>query len=313
MLAGTCLLTIKCNYRCPYCDQATDAVYHNLNDVEYTSWKRFFHQLPPSFLAFSGGEPLLYPGVFELLEGKPKRHLYYLTTNLSQPIKRLLDVADPKQLILLAASLHPSSPTFSLKAFLSQVRLVKEHHIPVYVNFVAYPQQMDLIPFLKKAVTTVGAIFNVDPFISTKYKYTEQEERKVQEYVKQKRKLNYALEETGQEKMCSAGQDYFFAVPSGAVYRCMGGFYTNREAFYLFNIKDTPSFLPHKTTCYAVCRAVCDQNMVTITNKSGEMLSKPNRHEKLVLQIGRSFMKSATVRKLWNTTPLYRLMELTRK
>jgi len=308
-LSGTCNLTFKCNYSCPYCDQARDKIWLQYPDLPKESWIRFFGRLPPSLLHLTGGEPFLYNGFYDILSTMPKRHLFYIATNLSQPLDRFLSVVDPDRLLLVAASLHPSQRSFSLKAYLEKIRTLQEHGIAVYVNYVAYPHQIWMIPFLKKSVESVGAIFNVDPFISKTYAYTPQEELEVRKFLIQRRKMNFAWSEEGRLRYCSAGMDYFYVTPNGETYRCLSGFYHhNRQHFYIFNITEEPHFNTHSKPCSNACVATCDQNMVTLTDETGKILAKPLYSNEFLLRITQKLVRHGTLRKIWNNLPSKRVI-----
>jgi hypothetical protein len=198
--------------------------------------------------------------------------------------------------------LHPSHRSFSLKTYLEKVQTLQAAGIPVYVNYVAYPEQIWMIPFLKKSVESVGAMFNVDPFISKTYRYSAEEELKVKKFLTQRRKTNFAWNEEGKLKYCSAGMDYFYVVPNGQVYRCLSGFYHHDpKRFYLFNITETPHFNIQPKPCSNACVATCDQNMVTLTDKTGRILAKPMYSNDLLLTITQKLLRHATTRRMWNS------------
>jgi MoaA/NifB/PqqE/SkfB family radical SAM enzyme len=300
-LSATCILTYQCNYSCPYCDQAIDRIYTEYPHVDGSLWLKLFQQMPPSLLHLTGGEPFVYPDFYYILSNLPKKHLFFLATNLSLPLSRFIDVVDPKQIYLVSASLHPSARNFSFRQYLEQITTLQQHGIPVYVNYVAYPEQLDLIPKLKKAIEGCGAIFNVDPFISKTYHYTDEEEKKVEPYVTQKRKMTFAWEEEGKLKYCSAGQDYFYASPTGEVFRCLSGFYYHdSRSFFLFDMKDNVKLSNCSQPCSCACVATCDQNMVTIADEEGKIISKPLYSSETLLQISRVMLKHRSMRKLWN-------------
>jgi MoaA/NifB/PqqE/SkfB family radical SAM enzyme len=301
-LSGTCNLTFRCNYTCPYCDQARDKIWLQYPDLPADAWIKFFSRLPPSLLHLTGGEPFLHRGFCDILSAMPKRHLFYIATNLSQPLDHFLSVVDRDRLLLVAASLHPSHRSFSLKTYLEKVQTLQAAGIPVYVNYVAYPEQIWMIPFLKKSVELVGAMFNVDPFISKTYRYSAEEELKVKKFLTQRRKTNFAWNEEGKLKYCSAGMDYFYVVPNGQVYRCLSGFYHHDpKRFYLFNITETPHFNIQPKPCSNACVATCDQNMVTLTDKTGRILAKPMYSNDLLLTITQKLLRHATTRRMWNS------------
>ncbi len=313
-LAMTCLLTLRCNFKCPYCDQAREKPYLDYPDISGTHWKKLFSAVPNALIHLSGGEPFLHPDFLEIIENMPKRHLVYIATNLSMPLRNFLNVARVEQIFFLAASLHPSAQNFSLKVFLRNLDLLQQHGIPAYVNYVAYPEQIPLIPQMKKAVEEHGAIFNVDPFMSKTYVYTEHEKQLVEGFLTQERKVGWPWYEEGQQKYCTAGKEYFFVAPNGEAYRCSAGFFHHgKKRFYLGNIKSNFKLNEKAEPCYNSCPSTCDQSAVTVFNKDGEVVSKPLYSSELLLQAANKLNRYAAFRYVWNKLPQKRILSFVRQ
>ncbi len=82
-------LTDACNFRCPYCrpeEITPDHVTNLLTPIEWMKILEAFHLLGVKALRLTGGEPLLYPGIEELL-GRVKQSQWFsdisMTTNAS--------------------------------------------------------------------------------------------------------------------------------------------------------------------------------------------------------------------------------------
>lgn len=312
-LAITCILTFKCNYKCPYCDQAREKPYLHFPDTSGSYWKKLFNTAPKALIHLSGGEPFLYPDFLDIIKNMPKRHLFYIATNLSMPLKEFLDVARVEQIFFLAASLHPSASDFSLKDFLRKLDLLQQHGIPTYVNYVAYPKQIHLIPKLKKAVEEHSAIFNVDPFLSKTYVYTEREKQVVEAFLTQERKVGWPWYEESREKYCSAGNDYFFVIPNGEAYRCSAGFFHhNKSRFYLGNITSEFKLNKGLECCYDSCPSTCDQSVVTVLSKEGNLISKPLYSSELLLLAANNLNRYTIFRRIWNKLPQKRILSFVR-
>lgn len=308
---ATCLLTLRCNYSCPYCDQARERPWLQYHEIESEYWIEFFKSLPPSLLHLSGGEPFLYSGFYDILNEMPKMHMFYLATNLSMSLNKFVDIVDPKRVWVIAASLHPSSSNFSLKEYIDKIKYLRQFGYNVFVNYVAYPKQIHLIPIFKQLIESAGAFFNVDPFISKTYNYTQEEENEVKKYLTQRRKIGFRWEEEGTIKYCSAGKDYIFVAPNGEVFRCLSGFFHhNKNKFRIGNIKETVQLNSDYQVCFNACPATCDQNVVTVLDSNMDTLSKPLYINEILLAIGMKLIKQKKLVHIWQKLPQKKLMGL---
>jgi len=311
---ATCFLTFHCNYQCPYCQYNQEKIWLKNPDIDGEWWIRFFKSLPASLIHFTGGEPFCYRDFFSIMEELPFRHIFWVISNLSPPIdtlKRFIDKVHQEQLLVFCASLHPLQKQFNLREFKDKIRFLLSHGIPVLVNYVAYPPQLHLVPKLRDHITNVGAIFNVEPFISADYSYSEQEQEVVKQLVVQQRKMNYCWEERGMEKWCSAGMDYVTVVSTGDIYRCQSGFARhNKEEFKLGNIVSGFSLNSIPLSCFEPCPSTCDQHMVTITDGEGNVIHNTLYRSELELLLVKSLSRHRTIRKLWEMIPQRQIFKM---
>lgn len=295
-----CYTTFQCNYRCPYCEISLKELWRFFRFIEGHYWLDFFKKIPPSLLSFTGGEPFLYPDFLFLMEELPKRHLVLITSNLSMPIEQFLDVAPVEQIIAFMGSLHPLQKNFSMRKFLTRIKMLQEYGILVWVNYVAYPAQIEIIPKIKHLIEGEGIFFNVDPFISKTYNYTEEEKGQVSKFVMQKRKVGYSWEEEGFRKLCSAGRDYICTIPTGDAYRCNSGFFLHdRALFHIGNIKQSLKLNSRPKECFNSCPAACDLSYVTTYDSSGKILSNhPFFWNEIIIQILQKFRHNSLFKEL---------------
>lgn len=108
-------ITEKCNYRCEYCVQGKgqdDFNYktgHASNEVIEAFFELITALKEPYDIKFIGGEPLIYPRLFETIEKIVQSpHKISFTTNFSSSLdylKKLVDISGEK-LVNITASLH---------------------------------------------------------------------------------------------------------------------------------------------------------------------------------------------------------------
>jgi hypothetical protein len=75
-------LTLRCNLRCWYCSNGVDiADYEELNA---TQWVERIRRLPGDEVVFTGGEPTLHAGLYEIVAGCRKLVVVY--SNFARPL-----------------------------------------------------------------------------------------------------------------------------------------------------------------------------------------------------------------------------------
>ncbi|MDD5021645.1 MAG: 4Fe-4S cluster-binding domain-containing protein [Endomicrobiaceae bacterium] len=132
----------KCNFQCPYCLRRT-----NTNALEFQPlntiikvWDNLFHKLQDTEteieLNISGGEPTLYPNIFEILKCFTKDVLkIHVYTNFSFNAYDFLNLKLSSEKIFFHATFHPAY--MSLDNFINNLILLKEYVKDIPVTFVA--------------------------------------------------------------------------------------------------------------------------------------------------------------------------------
>ncbi len=105
------IVTLKCNYKCPYCYQQNKSKKHCSNETV----DAVFNYLPTLkeawLVKLIGGEPMIHPRFFEICEHiVDNGHNMCMTTNLSMPLEKLGKMVEicKNQLEYITASLHIS-------------------------------------------------------------------------------------------------------------------------------------------------------------------------------------------------------------
>jgi len=316
----TNLLTFRCNLNCPYCDVSgglapKDGFYiKNWPEMDGKYWVEMLQKMPPSIFHMTGGEPFLHKDFYYILENFPKKHLFFIASNLTMPIEKFLEVSPLEQLLSFSASLHPSDPNFSLREFVRKLDRLLDEGVNAYVNYVASPPQLKFLHKLREVLENHNVVFNVDPFVSETYEYTPEEKRFVSQYVTRQREMGYNWNDEGVFKYCSAGQNYFLMLPNGDVYRCHSGFFHHeRSRFYLGNFrKGTFKQNKNPEPCRSACVSTCDKDSVFIWNIDGEIRSSPIYSSDIFLKIFHLLSNRKTLRKLWFKLPQKTLLSMWR-
>ena len=208
----------SCNFRCPYCTIYKMDDSNRMKDPD--RWIDALNKLSPEIIDITGGEPFLNPDLPKIINGLNAK--IGLTTNLSVPILKFVTEVNPSKVISMTISYHPSQSQLTKDLFISRATLLRSRGFNINVNFVAYPEQLGLIPQLEQLFRANGIRFHVDPFAedeNNKFQYSEVEKEFLKMFIGQDREFRI----TDQKKnvCCSGGRDYLQVDPSGDAYRCM--------------------------------------------------------------------------------------------
>lgn len=162
-------LVYTCNYRCTYCNYTAngwDKHYHmnaypglaRLTEV----WRRLHTLYGSCHIELSGGECSSYPGFYELMGMLTRWHTITMDTNLSFDAERFASSLDVRR-IRMSASFHPQYATF--EAFLARCLALRDKGIDqIFVNYVAYPDQLARMGEYKREFKRHGISCFVQPF-----------------------------------------------------------------------------------------------------------------------------------------------------
>lgn len=181
--------TWACQFHCPYCSVHAQGLERDKRTLSVARWGWFIRQAPPaSTFEISGGEPLLYPAIIDLLRIiVDAGHLWGMTTNAAHArrIEELI-VLRISGCLALNVSIHPESPPdLGERA----TRLAKAGYA-VHINRVMHPASPP---------APTGLPLNNIPY--------------------QPWAEGMALD--GIRRVCTAGVDHLCCDPAGNVYRCL--------------------------------------------------------------------------------------------
>ena len=191
-------------------------------DIKATwqEWVDSFNRLKPGIIDITGGEPFLNKNLIDIVNGLEAR--VAITTNLSQPILEFAQKVSPEKVFSMTLSYHPTQASITQEAFVGKVLLLANRGFNVTINFVAYPEQIYLIPAVKGLFEGMGIRFHVDPYAEDnqlRFKYSERENRFLSQFVTTDRA--FRVNDVARLVTCSGGRDYIQVDPDGFAYRCM--------------------------------------------------------------------------------------------
>ena len=221
-------LTMACNYKCEYCWEVQYQLQgrfkaHPIPPAE--KWAEAFNRIRPGILDITGGEPFLMPRFVWFLEQLDPAIRIAITSNISRDFEEYVNSPAIKKVFSMTCSYHPSQSENkdgqSLEVFTQKVLRLRGAGIQhLTVNFVAYPEQMHLIPELKRHFEGLSIRFHVDPFAMNvpKNPYTPEQEAFLKPFVGADR---LADAKQGDNVMCDGGQQHLSIQPDGQAYRCI--------------------------------------------------------------------------------------------
>ncbi|MDP8259971.1 MAG: radical SAM protein [Candidatus Gygaella obscura] len=229
-------LHYACNYRCSYCNfnGSWDELSVKNKKISKNDWIKAWDRIYDLYgsvdIHLVGGEPCIYPDFTEIVCRISKKHFLGLTTNLSVDFKRFADSVSPKRFEFgIGASFHPQYVKF--EDFLSKVIELKNKGFKIWVNYVAYPPQIDKMNFFKSTLQKHGIPFVVQPFRGTyndkiyPEAYTDSDRSIIKDIAGTdssiQQDMQYQLDRKNTKGvLCRAGQILAHIEPDGTVKRC---------------------------------------------------------------------------------------------
>ena len=235
----------ECNYRCSYCKQAEtgDSVYPHLGTVRLVEiWDDIFERYGSCHIHISGGEPFIYPNFMELIEQLVEIHTLEFSTNLSWDIEPFFKNLSPER-VQIGVSYHPQFADFEI--FFNKTKLFKKFGFNVWVNYVAYPPHLEMLPRYKERIEAEGMKFSILPFNGEfdgrRYpeNYTQEERKRLNIFIGSdevnEKMLDWRTDRNKSEakgKLCRMGQMYARIYPDGETKACCAQDAINLGNFY---------------------------------------------------------------------------------
>jgi MoaA/NifB/PqqE/SkfB family radical SAM enzyme len=220
----------RCNYRCPFCwfnENWEELDKSNRNvpvDEMLNTWKRIHDIYGECHILIIGGEPTLYPNFIDLIEQIQDLHTIKVSTQLSGDMYTFAQKINPGR-VSLEMNYHPMET--KLEPFIRKVITLKKAGFSTEVCFLAYPAQIDRIPFYQKRFEERGIDFSLKAFWGEyggqKYpeSYTEEEKEMIAPSLKDADRIkSYLSERKTKDKLCRAGHSYASIKADGTVVRC---------------------------------------------------------------------------------------------
>jgi len=272
----TLIPTWRCNFagaqKCIYCDYVPRRGGKEINvaqglrtlkvarEAEPQEWLSFLQKLPPAIVDFTGGEPLLYSGITELLSNFPEKHKWALTTNIHR-IEKLLGL-DPGRCECITASYHPTQiePYSDIDWFTRQLKKLRSEGFNTAVNIVGFPAYINRLGDYVNHFISQGFPVNVMPFLNRNWDWRRNKgfyESILQYHQFYNENQKFYWDEDTTPKICDAGTNYITVMPDGEAYRCYSSFLKGKQR--MGNIfSDNFKLYDRPARCELPCIVPCD-------------------------------------------------------
>jgi hypothetical protein len=200
-----------------------------------------------------------------------------LSTNAQDDLTAFAQEIPPERICVITMSFHPSQHV-DRHTFLGKALLLKNRGFEVRLNFVAYPEQIWLVPETHNFFRKEGLALHIEPFVQDTWypenyprtDLTEQETVFLEPFITRDR-LYLLREEQRQVVRCNAGQHSLIVLNEGTAYRCTNEWLLGKEA--IGNIFDA-DFVPCSDEVICPDRyrcSGCDRDKTTVTNMGEEL------------------------------------------
>lgn len=252
-------LTLDCPLSCSYCINNHLEPARRRATLPVSEWLRAINRVAPREdlpLTLQGGEPGIYPGFIELINGiRPDMHIDILT-NLQFDLEEFIKNVNPDRLrrnapyASIRVSYHPEQ--MDAVALADDVARLQEKGYHIGIWAVTHPAYMSQVKMMKELALARGIDFRTKEFLGF---------------------YNGKLYGTYRWKHACIGKPMGISVecrttellvdPAGAVYRCHSDLYAAREPVgNLLNPEFVPEFKYRECFCYGLCNP-CDVKVKT--------------------------------------------------
>jgi len=166
-------VTWKCNYQCEYCwQEASKEVYRfeKANKSSPEAWAEKFNAFNPDYLAFTGGEPTLYPYLPELVSLLNGRTNLVITSNFGKSfnLDKWIQHVPRGRFQSTTFSFHPSQVSY--EEFIAKLERYIAHYGThrLQIEMVLYPKHLSISEKLIEYCKKRDIMLALDPYVPAK-------------------------------------------------------------------------------------------------------------------------------------------------
>ncbi|MFA7675377.1 MAG: radical SAM protein [Endomicrobiia bacterium] len=154
---------LYCNYDCKFCNTKTKILPDKIKSISeiLNAWQNIHEKYGRCKIYITGGEPFLYPNIFEIIKKIDALHDVHITTNLSFEIDMLVSNKISNKNIFINTTFHPFY--VSLDTFLSKFIELQKSGYQSSVSYMCDDLQMSELLNYKKVFDSYG--INITPSV----------------------------------------------------------------------------------------------------------------------------------------------------
>jgi len=149
---------LYCDYDCSFCNTKTKTLPEKVKNVSeiLNAWENVYNLYGRCKVYITGGEPFIYPGIFEIIRKLSDFHDIHVTTNLSFDVNMLDSNKINKKNIFINATFHPFY--VSADAFISKFVMLKDKGYKASAGYMCDDLQVTELLNYKKVFDSYGII-----------------------------------------------------------------------------------------------------------------------------------------------------------
>ncbi len=250
--------TWRCSLHCPYCQYllqedglsmkygGSGRIYKVKKELNSNELLNLLNSFKADVYEFTGGEPLRFNGIEQVLNNLPK---WAITSNTLHSIETI----DFSKCFFWTASFHPHISDIGIDKFVLNVQKIKQKGVPTAITLVAKPDTVQKVLMWSDRFYQKGFMVNIhayyeDPTFSWEKYPVEWKRLRKSPFLKYNERFFSLSGVKGSEK-CHGGKDYFVIGPDGKIFRCVTDMLFHGRV--LDKISD--NFYGCKQNCYPSC------------------------------------------------------------
>lgn len=299
------VITLKCNYRCPYCDQGTNKDnYISASDEVVDAFIDYLKTTPKKYrIHIVGGEPTIHPRFMDVIEGIIKYgHTFEIGSNFSLPLKFWKKVVDSagENLTIVQVSYHPTQIK-DKKAFCDKViefSKMKNPKTRFFISAVLNEENYDEIVHFQQLTEGHNIELELQHERDLKGNFVQYND-KLSKFLENNTHIDgmdLLKENNLYGTICTTGINFFSIGPDGNIIRCYGD---QSRLTSLGNIKDFCGEYKFPMPCFSekcTCTLPYQYGCIHTEKKNmplANVLKFASKHRKLSNLLKKIMLKNA--------------------
>lgn len=268
--------TWLCNLKCSYCDYRAKAIRENGSvtgyemkcfgetwrfgrQLNWLEWIAYLSRFRPYHLELTGGEPLMYPHLAELLAHVAADSSWAITSNTLGEVR----LFEPGNCKFWTASYHYTQHD----KFVKNVTFLRQRGFPIRVTLVLTPENEKTCFEAIRDFRKNDVMVNLHPVLKQGFSWERHPELLARARAAHDGVWVVFVDDVPKEwkprqySNCKAGGDYFALMPDGTVLRCYSALLWHGKVGHISDYQPTKLFAPCSKPCVFHCDNRAEKNV----------------------------------------------------